>query len=108
LELLNVVVEDGYVVRRQLLEARQRPQRVEVVVEDRDLHRVTIPLAALAGTGRAASRGAVSLSAFKKCLPRVVGFITGHVGRRRISLASAPFHEASVGVGEASLPVGLR
>src|SRR5207247_1962092 len=70
LELLNVVVEDGHVVRRQLLEARQRPQRVEVVVEDRDLHRVTIPLAVLAVTGRAAPRGAARLSAFKKCLPQ--------------------------------------
>jgi len=71
LELLNMVVENGHVMRRQLLEARQRPQRVEVVVEDRDLHRVTIPLAVLAVTGRPAPHGAARLSAFEKCPPQV-------------------------------------
>jgi hypothetical protein len=39
LELLHVVVVDRDVVGRQLREARERPEGVEVVVEDGDLHR---------------------------------------------------------------------
>jgi hypothetical protein len=40
LDVLHVVVPDGDVVRRQLLEARQRAEGVEVVVQDGDLHRL--------------------------------------------------------------------
>jgi hypothetical protein len=37
--VLDVVCEDRHLVVPEPLEARQRPQRVEPVVEDRDLHR---------------------------------------------------------------------
>ena len=39
-DVLDVIVEDGDVERRQLREAGKRAQRVEVVVEDRDLMRI--------------------------------------------------------------------
>jgi hypothetical protein len=36
--VLHMVVKDAYVVLRQLAEDAERPHRVVVVVEDRDLH----------------------------------------------------------------------
>ena len=36
--VLDMVVEDGYLVSGELLKARQRRKRVEVVVENRNLH----------------------------------------------------------------------
>jgi hypothetical protein len=38
--VLDVVCEDRHVVAGEPLEALERPQRVEPVVEDRDLHRI--------------------------------------------------------------------
>ena len=46
--VVDVVGEHGDVVAVELLEARQRPQRVEPVVEDRDLHGTPV----VGGSGR--------------------------------------------------------
>ena len=44
LDIVDMIVPDGYVVPIELVEALQRPKGVEIVIQDGDLHLLTPPL----------------------------------------------------------------